>query len=66
MFRRAAFFDIKDQNSIVRTALGISFISAFLYQGLTGSYEDARHLWVLIGLLASVSEPFFPKSSEND
>jgi putative inorganic carbon (hco3(-)) transporter len=27
-----------------------AFIASFIVQGLTGSFEDARHLWVLIGL----------------
>ena len=31
-------------------ALGIAFLCSFIYQGLTGSFEDARHLWVLIGM----------------
>lgn len=35
----------------LRTGLGLAFLSAFLFQGLTGSYEDARHVWVLIGLV---------------
>jgi O-antigen ligase len=35
----------------VTAAAGIAFICAFVYQGLTGSFEEARHLWVLIGLL---------------
>lgn len=39
-----------------KTALGLAFIGTFCYQGLVGSYEDARHLWVLLGLLASASE----------
>ncbi|MDT9597672.1 O-antigen ligase family protein [Sphingosinicella rhizophila] len=34
----------------VRAGLGIAVLGAFIYQGLTGSFEDARHLWVLIGL----------------
>lgn len=65
LFRRARVFSFADEKSIVRTALGIGFISAFLYQGLTGSYEDARHLWILIGLLASASEGDFPKIPKN-
>ena len=32
-------------------ALGLAWLNAFVYQGLTGSYEDARHLWVALGLL---------------
>jgi putative inorganic carbon (hco3(-)) transporter len=33
-------------------ALRIAVISAFLYGGLSGSFEHTRHLWVLVGLLA--------------
>jgi hypothetical protein len=29
----------------------IGFISSFVLQGLVGSFEDARHLWVLLGLI---------------
>jgi O-antigen ligase len=53
-FRRSLPFDL--ENDPVRTALGLAFIGAFCFQGLIGSYEDARHLWVLLGLLASVAE----------
>jgi O-antigen ligase len=35
----------------VRVMLGLTWLNAFVYQGLTGSYEDARHLWLLLGLL---------------
>ena len=35
----------------VRLGLGLAWLSAFAYEGLTGSYEDARHLWLLLGLL---------------
>jgi O-antigen ligase len=35
---------------LVPTALGLAFLCSFIYQGLTGSFEEARHLWVLIGL----------------
>jgi len=30
-----------------------AFAAAFLLQGLTSSFDDARHLWVLVGLLAA-------------
>ena len=36
-------------------ALSIAFVGAFLYQGLGGAFEDARHLWVLVGLLGAIS-----------
>jgi len=35
----------------LRYALAIGFLTAFVFQGLTGSFEDARHLWFLIGVL---------------
>ena len=45
---------LTDANAI-RLGLGLAWLNAFAYQGLTGSYEDARHLWVLLGLfLAAV------------
>lgn len=31
--------------------LAFAWLNAFAYQGLTGSYEDARHLWLLLGLM---------------
>lgn len=37
--------------NVVRLGLGVAWLNAFAYQGLTGSYEDARHLWVAFGLL---------------
>lgn len=39
----------------LRVALGIAWLNAFAYQGLTGSYEDARWLWVALGLLLAAS-----------
>ncbi len=40
--------------AFVSTILLIAFIDACLYQGLTGSYEDTRHLWALFGMAAAV------------
>lgn len=35
--------------------LGLAWLDCFAVQGLVGSFEDARHLWVLVGLwLASL------------
>lgn len=52
--RRALPFDLAGENTL-RAALGIAFVSAFLFQGLVGSFEDSRHLWVLIGLVIAAS-----------
>ncbi|MEA3033114.1 MAG: hypothetical protein QOH86_1130 [Sphingomonadales bacterium] len=41
--------------NVVRLGLGLALLNGFAYQGLGGSFEDARHLWVLLGLfLAAV------------
>ena len=40
-----------DQHRLIQVGLGLAWLNAFAYQGLTGSYEDARHLWVLLGLI---------------
>ena len=39
----------------IRIALSCAFVGAFLYQGLAGSFEDTRHLWILVGLLVGSS-----------
>jgi len=36
---------------MVRLCLSLTLLTALVYQGLSGSFEDARHLWVLLGLL---------------
>lgn len=41
---------------VLRHCYRIAFLSAFIYQGLVGSFENARHIWIVIGLLASISE----------
>jgi putative inorganic carbon (hco3(-)) transporter len=37
----------------VRTCLAVALVDALFYQGLTGSFEDSRHLWALFGLVAA-------------
>jgi O-antigen ligase len=48
-------FDKLSERNLIHLALSCAFVGAFLYQGLSGSYEDARHLWVLFGLLVGIS-----------
>jgi putative inorganic carbon (hco3(-)) transporter len=48
----------RGSHSFVVKGLSIAFLSAFVYQGLTGSFEDARHLWVLIGLIPAAGSVF--------
>jgi hypothetical protein len=33
--------------------LAVAFFTTFVIQGLMGSFEDARHLWLVIGLLVA-------------
>ncbi|CAN5541797.1 hypothetical protein BH18ACI3_BH18ACI3_17730 [soil metagenome] len=62
LLRRSLPFDLDNSElSALRSCFGIAFISAFLFQGLVGSFENARHLWVLIGLILSVGS--FPKEN---
>jgi O-antigen ligase len=45
----------------IRFSLLLAFVSGFIYEGLVGSFENARHLWVLIGLVIAAS-----RSAETD
>lgn len=45
--------DRSDAGSVVRIALGIAFVSAFIVQGFVGSFENARHLWIAAGMIAA-------------
>jgi len=48
------------------TILGLTFLNAFFYQGLGGSFEDARHLWVLFGLVAATASLDFTPADGNN
>ncbi len=39
---------------VFRTAMWIGLLQALVYQGLGGSWEHTRHIWVLIGLLGAL------------
>lgn len=55
--RRAFFSEFSSvSQKLLASAFGVAFISAFLYQGLLSSFEDARHIWSLIGLIMSVGK----------
>lgn len=54
-------FPVNGDSSIIFYLSATAFVCAFLYQGLTGSFEDARHLWVLVGLIFAVKT--FPQTS---
>jgi hypothetical protein len=60
--RRLFPIDLGSNNSTVRAALALTFVNAFVYQGLTGSYEDARHLWILMGMILAAERIQFSGS----
>ncbi len=62
-FRQTFPLKFTDQKSYLRIGFGLAFIGSFVYQGLNGSYEDARHLWILIGLFGAVIETDFSNQS---
>lgn len=47
---------LRTANSAFRFWLLMGFMTAFLYQGLVGSFEDARHLWAFFGFIVSAAE----------
>lgn len=57
-------FRIND-GQYAQIAISCAFVGAFLYQGLNGSFEDARHLWVLLGLFTAITAKEF-NASGND
>jgi hypothetical protein len=40
---------------LLHVALSCALVGGFLYQSLTGAFEDARHVWVMFGLLAAAN-----------
>ncbi|MDQ3478388.1 MAG: O-antigen ligase family protein [Pseudomonadota bacterium] len=40
---------------VITFGLAIAWLSGFALQGLVGSFEDARHLWIIFGLLLTAS-----------
>jgi O-antigen ligase len=40
--------------TVLRTAVWIGLLQALVYQGLGGSWEHTRHIWVLLGLMAAL------------
>lgn len=52
-------FKFKNMNlhtGLLYNCFGIAILSAFIYQGLSGSYEETRHLWVLFGLFLATDK----------
>ena len=50
----------------IALGLGSTFLIAFVYHGLTGSFEDTRHLWLLFGLLVAAARLPVSRPDENN
>ena len=51
VFRASRPFRLaQDGRNVAIVGLGLALLVAFAYEGLGGSFEDARHLWALLGL----------------
>jgi O-antigen ligase len=48
--RRTAPLQLDSEAAVFRVATGLALLGALGYQGLSGSFEDARFLWLLMGL----------------
>jgi O-antigen ligase len=51
-----ALASLEGENSALYRNLLLAFFSAFIFQGMVGSFEDCRYLWVLVGLIAGESK----------
>ncbi|HEX4738654.1 MAG TPA: O-antigen ligase family protein [Allosphingosinicella sp.] len=48
--RRTAPLRLDGDAAVFRVATGLALLGALAYQGLSGSFEDSRFLWLLMGL----------------
>lgn len=51
--------NLKNPNSdyaLFYNCCGLAILSAFIYQGLGGSFEETRHIWVLFGMFLSADK----------
>jgi O-antigen ligase len=48
-----------DPVRVAHSGLWLAFVGGFVYQTLSGSFEDTRHVWVLMGLVAATRSEGF-------
>ncbi len=54
LIKKVFTFPDFDELKTLKFGFGLIFISCFVYQGLSGSFEDARHIWVIVGVILSL------------
>lgn len=50
------FKNMNSKSGFLYNCCGIAILSAFVYQGLGGSFEETRHIWVLFGMFLSAEK----------
>lgn len=50
------FKNMSSESGLFYNCCSIAILSAFIYQGLGGSFEETRHLWVLFGIFLAADE----------
>jgi O-antigen ligase len=56
IWRRAGPFRLPASGpGILRLGAGLALLNGLVYQGLGGSFEDARHIWAVFGLLLAAA-----------
>ena len=53
---RGAGLSMTSQTRVLRSGLTVALATGFLYQSFSGSFENTRYIWVLIGLLAAARD----------
>jgi hypothetical protein len=57
VLRRPNLKTIGSPEVVLHTAAWIALVQALLYQGLAGSWEHTRHIWLLVGLTWALQAP---------
>jgi O-antigen ligase len=55
---------LRSRADTARVAMGIALVSCLVLQGLAGSFENARHLWLLMGLIIAADRITSPRRTE--
>lgn len=54
LLNESGLLHMHSETAILPAIFGLAILSSVLVQGLTGSFENARHLWILFGMAMSL------------
>ena len=57
--------EISYSHALISNGLKFALVIGFVYQGLVGSFEDAKHLWILMGLTVAADELYSKDDNTN-